>query len=105
MVRRLIFIALAIVLVVAGGYAVWFSVTKGGLVKPPAQQLPSVEIRQYEGKNLSSVNDFRENSIKAPSTSISVPTSSKSAGWSISQRVSPTTRLSTTTKATRNWCV
>jgi DMSO/TMAO reductase YedYZ molybdopterin-dependent catalytic subunit len=29
-------------------------------------ELPSVEIREYEGKDLSSVNDFRENSIKGP---------------------------------------
>lgn len=28
--------------------------------------LSGVEIRNYEGKNLSSVNDFRENSIKGP---------------------------------------
>jgi hypothetical protein len=28
--------------------------------------LKSVEIRNYEGKHLSSVNDFRENSIKGP---------------------------------------
>ena len=28
--------------------------------------LASVEIRQYEGMNLSSINDFRENSIKGP---------------------------------------
>jgi len=31
-----------------------------------AQDLGSVEVRAYEGKNLSSVNDFRENSIKGP---------------------------------------
>ena len=28
--------------------------------------LPSVEIRSYQGKDLSSVNDFHENSIKGP---------------------------------------
>ncbi len=28
--------------------------------------LNSVEIKQYQGKNLSSINDFRENSIKGP---------------------------------------
>jgi DMSO/TMAO reductase YedYZ molybdopterin-dependent catalytic subunit len=28
--------------------------------------LPAVEIRSYQGKDLSSVNDFRENSIKGP---------------------------------------
>jgi len=31
-----------------------------------ANELPSVEIREYEGKDLSSINDFRENSIKGP---------------------------------------
>jgi DMSO/TMAO reductase YedYZ molybdopterin-dependent catalytic subunit len=31
-----------------------------------AEELPSVEIREYEGKDLSSINDFRENSIRGP---------------------------------------
>lgn len=31
-----------------------------------ADELPSVEIREYEGKDLSSINDFRENSIRGP---------------------------------------
>ncbi len=30
------------------------------------ENLDAVEIREYEGKNLSSINDFRENSIKGP---------------------------------------
>jgi len=30
------------------------------------KDLESVEIREYEGENLSSINDFRENSIKGP---------------------------------------
>ena len=30
------------------------------------QELEGVEVREYEGKNLSSINDFRENSIKGP---------------------------------------
>ena len=30
------------------------------------QQLPGAEVREYNGKPLSSVNDFRENSIKGP---------------------------------------
>jgi len=30
------------------------------------EELASVEIREYEGENLSSINDFRENSIKGP---------------------------------------
>lgn len=32
----------------------------------PVKNLDAVEVRQYEGENLSSVNDFRENSIKGP---------------------------------------
>jgi len=31
-----------------------------------AIELDGVEVRQYQGENLSSVNDFRENSIKGP---------------------------------------
>ena len=31
-----------------------------------AKELESVEIREYEGEKLSSINDFRENSIKGP---------------------------------------
>ncbi|VVB98437.1 Sulfoxide reductase catalytic subunit YedY [uncultured archaeon] len=30
------------------------------------QNLPSVEVRNYSGKDLSSINDFRENSINGP---------------------------------------
>jgi len=30
------------------------------------QSLPAAEVRSYEGKDLSSINDFRENSIKGP---------------------------------------
>ena len=29
-------------------------------------ELASVEVTEYEGKNLSSINDFRENSIRGP---------------------------------------
>ena len=29
-------------------------------------EMPAVEVRQYEGKDLSSINDFRENSIMGP---------------------------------------
>lgn len=31
-----------------------------------SKDLESVEVREYEGKKLSSINDFRENSIKGP---------------------------------------
>jgi DMSO/TMAO reductase YedYZ molybdopterin-dependent catalytic subunit len=32
----------------------------------PTNQLPGVEVREYQGEDLSSINDFRENSIKGP---------------------------------------
>ena len=32
----------------------------------PTSTLPAVEVREYEGEDLSSINDFRENSIKGP---------------------------------------
>jgi DMSO/TMAO reductase YedYZ molybdopterin-dependent catalytic subunit len=47
-------IALVVVLVVFG--------PESGEV----EQLEGVEVREYEGENLSSINDFRENSIKGP---------------------------------------
>ena len=40
-----------------------------GCLQPPSeeiQELQAVEVREYEGKNLSSIGDFRENSIKGP---------------------------------------
>jgi DMSO/TMAO reductase YedYZ molybdopterin-dependent catalytic subunit len=41
------------------------SQSKGTPSVPPGPvSLPAVEVRSYEGQNLSSVNDFRENSIK-----------------------------------------
>jgi DMSO/TMAO reductase YedYZ molybdopterin-dependent catalytic subunit len=33
---------------------------------PPPPDSPAYEIREYEGQQLSSINDFRENSIKGP---------------------------------------
>ena len=47
--------------------ALIFIFTLGRLyIKHPVIELDGVEIREYEGKDLSSVNDFRENSIKGP---------------------------------------
>jgi DMSO/TMAO reductase YedYZ molybdopterin-dependent catalytic subunit len=40
-----------------------FSCAKG---PEPTNQLPGVEVREYQGEDLSSINDFRENSIKGP---------------------------------------
>jgi len=49
------FVLLAVSLLVAG------CIQSGGL-----SELPSSEVRDYRGEKLSSVNDFRENSIKGP---------------------------------------
>jgi len=67
--RRKLYIVIALtVLVLSGGIAgIVFAIDKAGFtndVKP--EELQTVEIQEYEGKNLSSVNDFRENSIKGP---------------------------------------
>jgi len=37
-----------------------------GMSRQGPQALPAAEVRSYEGKDLSSINDFRENSIKGP---------------------------------------
>jgi DMSO/TMAO reductase YedYZ molybdopterin-dependent catalytic subunit len=64
MVKRIIASVIVLAVVAAG---VVFAVNKAGFVSTSATgELPSVEIREYEGKRLSSVNDFRENSIKGP---------------------------------------
>ncbi|MRR11286.1 oxidoreductase, partial [bacterium] len=38
----------------------------GACTRPEPLRLDGVEVREYQGENLSSVNDFRENSIKGP---------------------------------------
>jgi len=44
-----------------------FAVNKAGFGNNViTEELQTVEITEYQGKNLSSVNDFRENSIKGP---------------------------------------
>ena len=60
-----IMIPLAVVLLSAAG--IFVAMQKAGFISNvgPAE-LQAVEITEYEGKNLSSVNDFRENSIKGP---------------------------------------
>jgi DMSO/TMAO reductase YedYZ molybdopterin-dependent catalytic subunit len=42
------------------------SITEGIAADDTAELLKAIEIRQYEGRDLSSINDFRENSIKGP---------------------------------------
>jgi DMSO/TMAO reductase YedYZ molybdopterin-dependent catalytic subunit len=55
----LVLAAVLAILVIGGG-----CVTDNGADK--TIELEGVEIREYEGENLSSINDFRENSIEGP---------------------------------------
>jgi DMSO/TMAO reductase YedYZ molybdopterin-dependent catalytic subunit len=65
---KLVLVIAAVVIVVAAGAIVLL----GTPALPAAPQpggstaLPSVEVRSYEGKDLSSINAFHENSIKGP---------------------------------------
>jgi DMSO/TMAO reductase YedYZ molybdopterin-dependent catalytic subunit len=47
------------IMIAANGCGVGEDKSKGGELKP-------VEVREYQGERLSSINDFRENSIKGP---------------------------------------
>jgi DMSO/TMAO reductase YedYZ molybdopterin-dependent catalytic subunit len=60
----LILIYIAIIMLVIFASILFFS--KIGQEIKEAKSLGTVEIREYEGKKLSSVDDFRENSIKGP---------------------------------------
>lgn len=57
-------LTLSSVCIVIIGLALSGCSTSGSGASP--NQLPSVEIREYQGENLSSIQDFRENSIKGP---------------------------------------
>ena len=57
-------IGLAITLVVIAAFLV--GVLRFGPATGEIEELEGVEVREYQGENLSSVNDFRENSIKGP---------------------------------------
>ena len=68
MKRNTLIIALAaalLLIVIAGFVFVGTAGITSGVPGRPASLLP-VEIRSYEGRDLSSVNDFRENSIQGP---------------------------------------
>jgi DMSO/TMAO reductase YedYZ molybdopterin-dependent catalytic subunit len=59
--RRAVLTAIALAVIAANaGCAAATPNVNGG------EDLPAVEVREYEGENLSSINDFRENSIKGP---------------------------------------
>jgi len=60
-------IPVAVIVLAAAIAGIVFSINRAGFtggVVP--EELQTVEVREYEGKNLSSVNDFRETSIKGP---------------------------------------
>jgi DMSO/TMAO reductase YedYZ molybdopterin-dependent catalytic subunit len=59
----LIVLFLAAAIVVGGVYLAGRDGGGGGI---GVEDLPSVEVREYEGVDLSSIADFRENSIKGP---------------------------------------
>jgi len=60
-IRRAVLPAIALPLIMAiAGCGATIPNGNGG------EDLPEVEVREYEGENLSSINDFRENSIKGP---------------------------------------
>ena len=64
--RALTVILIAAVIVAA---AVFFLLGGNNRISNPGggpNVLPGVEVRSYQGKDLSSINDFRENSIKGP---------------------------------------
>jgi DMSO/TMAO reductase YedYZ molybdopterin-dependent catalytic subunit len=62
--RRIAVIAILAVLIIAS--LLLLLPLPGGEGRQGPQVLPAAEVRSYEGKDLSSINDFRENSIKGP---------------------------------------
>jgi len=61
-------LGLAVIVLCIGaliGGVVFANVSRGGDINN-AEELEAVEIKEYEGTDLSSVTDFRENSIKGP---------------------------------------
>jgi len=60
-------VSVAVVLLSVVIAGIVFAVKKTGFgTNAATEQLQTVEVTAYQGKNLSSVNDFRENSIKGP---------------------------------------
>ncbi len=65
---KVVLIAIIIVVAAVGAGTAWrYTIQQLTPVQAePPKELESVEIREYEGEKLSSVNAFRENSIKGP---------------------------------------
>ena len=59
--------AMVLIIIISGIILIW-GCRKGEISagEGRTKTLKQIEVRQYQGKNLSSVNDFRENSIKGP---------------------------------------
>ena len=58
--RNRVIMVLVIIILAVSVYTV------ANAFKPETIKLDNVEVKEYKGQNLSSVNDFRENSIKGP---------------------------------------
>ena len=64
MTKKIIAGVVLLSMVVTG---IWFAMTKAGFISnDEMKELQAVEVMEYEGKNLSSISKFRENSIKGP---------------------------------------
>jgi len=60
-------VTVSVVILAAAISGILLAVNKAGFIGTgEAKELQTVEIRAYQGERLSSVNDFRENSIKGP---------------------------------------
>ena len=64
--RPIIRLIIGVIFLAVIGSGIWFAVSKSGLLPSLPEELTAVEIQEYEGQPLSSINDFRENSIKGP---------------------------------------
>ena len=60
-------VTVSVVILAAAISGILLAVNKAGFIgTSEAKELQTVEVREYQGERLSSVNDFRENSIKGP---------------------------------------
>jgi DMSO/TMAO reductase YedYZ molybdopterin-dependent catalytic subunit len=65
--KTIVFIAVGLIIIlIAAIVLLGTTISRAGPNAGGTTSLPAVEIRSYEGKDLSSINAFRENSIKGP---------------------------------------